>query len=35
MSPLKAAPDAVIVQTDGLEVLDALERGLGTIARPD
>jgi len=35
MSPLKAAPDAVIVQTDGLEVLDALERVLGTIARPD
>jgi cytidylate kinase len=35
MSPLKAAPDAVVIQTDGLEVRDALERVLGTIARPD
>lgn len=34
-SPLKAAPDAVVVQTDGLEVRDALERVLGAIARPD
>jgi len=34
-SPLKAAADAVVIQTDGLEVRDALERVLGTITRPD
>ncbi|GAC1700009.1 MAG: (d)CMP kinase [Candidatus Limnocylindrales bacterium] len=31
-SPLKAATDAIVVQTDGLEVRDALERVLATIA---
>ena len=32
VSPLKAAPDAVVVKTDGLSVKDALERVLGTIS---
>lgn len=33
VSPLKAADDAVVVQTDGLPVKEALERVLGAIAR--
>lgn len=33
VSPLKAASDAVIVQTDGLSVGEALDRVLGTIPR--
>ena len=32
VSPLKAAQDAVVVQTDGLSVKDALERVLGAIS---
>ena len=32
VSPLKAATDAVVVQTDGLSVKDALERVLGAIS---
>ncbi len=33
VSPLKAAQDAVVVQTDGLSVKDALERVLGAISQ--
>ena len=33
VSPLKAAPDAVVVQTDGLSVKEALERVLGAISK--
>jgi len=33
VSPLKAAPDAVVVQTDGLSVKEALERVLGAISQ--
>lgn len=33
LSPLKAADDAVVVQTDGLSVREALDRVLGTIPR--
>ena len=33
VSPLKAAEDAVVVQTDGLSVKDALERVLGAISQ--
>ena len=33
VSPLKAAQDAVVVQTDGLEVKEALERVLGAISQ--
>ncbi len=33
VSPLKAAQDAVVVQTDGLSVKEALERVLGAISK--
>ena len=33
VSPLRAAPDAVVVQTDGLAVKEALERVLGAISQ--
>ena len=33
VSPLKAAPDAVVVHTDGLSVKEALDRVLGAIAQ--
>jgi len=32
-SPLKAAADAVVVQTDGLSVKEALDRVLGAISQ--
>jgi CMP/dCMP kinase len=34
VSPLKAAEDATIVQTDGLSVREALDRALAAIQRP-
>jgi len=34
VSPLKAAEDAIIVQTDGLTVREALDKVLAAIQRP-
>src|SRR5256885_2105099 len=34
VSPLKAAEDAIVVQTDGLSVREALDRVLAAIQRP-
>jgi len=33
VAPLKAAPDAILVETDGLSVREALERVLGVVER--